>query len=152
MAKGIKINNGGAEALILLAGIVIIGFLLACAPAHTTRSEEPGFYGITSRWNNGYEDVNGEVGHRLYVDGPRAKCLPSHNWSANTRIISGSLPPGTDFQSNSSGIEGIPTERGHWVVKLKMDNITCEGMNYDQCCSFEQELRFHITGTGKVIQ
>lgn len=159
MVKGTKINNGRAKVLILLAGMAILGFLFACAADLTQEGpllqEEPvqqetGLFGRITQWNSGISDINGEVGHRLWVTGPHARCKPSGQWTANQRIISGTLPPGLDFEPGNFNIAGIPTERGHWVVNLTLENITCEGMNYDQCCGFVQELRFHITGTGKV--
>jgi hypothetical protein len=146
MTNGIKINNEGAEALVLCAVIAIIGFILACANNRATVQESPGWYGITQGWSNWNSDINGEVGHRLDVDGPRGKCLPSRNWSGNAEIVSGTLPPGLSF-GEGSHIVGIPTERGHWVVKARMSNIQCDGKYYKD---FEQELRFHISGTGKV--
>lgn len=154
MDRGIKLNNGTAKALMVLAGIAAIGFLLACASAPQTRVESPGLYWYDAYgWNYNNQDINGEVGHRLYVSGPRRNCVTSAGknqpWSASYRIISGALPPGLEFESGSSGIEGIPRERGHWIVKLELYNLKCGENDYK---GFEQELRFHITGTGKVIE
>ena len=150
MAKGINISKGTAKSLILLACAVTIWFLLACASSQSTRTrvEAPGWYGITDGWNYGNGDVNGEVGHRLYVDSPKGKCLPGRNWYADTSIVSGTLPQGLTM-NNVGVISGIPTERGHWIVRLRKYNIQCEGKYYKD---YEQELRFHIKGTGKVIQ
>lgn len=139
-------------------GIVIIFsmmFFASTAPKSTYKTNtNPGFYGVTTWWNNGSNDVNGEVGHRLYVDGPRAKCIECKNcsagsWTSNWMIVSGSFPPGLSW-GDAASISGIPTERGHWIVKVKLYNIKCNGGDYDACCSFSQELRFHITGTGRV--
>ena len=146
MAKGTKVNNRGAEAILLFAFIATIGFTLACASNRGTVQQAPGWYGITQGWNNWNSDINGEVGHRLYVDGPRGKCLPSRNWGCRTEIVSGTFPPGLSLGEGSS-IVGIPTERGHWIVKMRLSNIKCEEKYYKD---FEQELRFHISGTGKV--
>lgn len=148
MDKGIKISKRAAKALMALSAVAAIGFILACASAPREVKQEPGWYGITSGWNDWGGDINGEVGHSLYVSNPRAKCLPSRKWSANSSVISGTLPPGLTF-GNLDEITGIPTERGHWIVKLKLGNIRCEGGTYKD---FEQELRFHITGSGKVVQ
>jgi hypothetical protein len=75
---------------------------------------------------------------------------------------------------NSGDISGIPTERGHWIVTLKIANIRCNGhrftmsgapdvlvenqgwKNQDDCIENGQSyctlttIRFHITGTGIV--
>lgn len=117
--------------------------------------EKPGLYSLDG-WNgapdNGGKnrwapDVNGEVGHSLYVNGPRSKCVPSGRTLHNSRITSGSLPPGLTLGIHA--ITGTPTERGHWIVKLEAYNVQCNDRPY---AGFEQELRFHITGSGKVVQ
>lgn len=138
--------------LIILAYFIM--FQASVAPRQTYKtSSKPGFYGVTSGWNNWSGDVNGEVGHRMYVSGPRAKCIHCNNceagsWSSNYSIESGRLPPGLSF-GDGFDISGIPTERGHWVIKLKLYNIKCNNAYYGNS-DFTQELRFHITGTGKV--
>lgn len=93
-------------------------------------------------------DIDGEVGHPLTVWNPTATCEPSHNWTLDAQVVSGSLPPGLDF-GKSWQIEGIPTKRGHWIVTVRASNLMCEGSSY---MGFTQQLRFHITGTGDVIQ
>ena len=59
-------------------------------------------------------DIDGEVGHPIYVYGPTANCTPSGNWTLNVKVSSGALPPGV-FLSTKSGkyghIEGIPVKR-----------------------------------------
>jgi len=112
-------------------------------------SRAPGIYGRVSRWNGGRDEIDGEVGHPLNVGGPTADS--TGGWSASHMILSGSFPPGIDWGSGSD-IIGIPTERGHWVVKVELYNIICNGLNYDKSCSFEQELIFHITGSGRVTK
>lgn len=137
--------------LISIVAIQLVG--LACVAGRnitTATPERPGLYGSISSWNGGTDDINGEVGHRLFVSGPRASCRPSGSWTANHSIIGGQLPPGLSV-GQGFDIEGIPTEPGHWIVRVKLQNIQCEGMYFDECCAFEQELRFHITGSGKVI-
>jgi len=71
-------------------------------------------------------------------------------------------------------ISGIPTERGTWIVTLKLANLTCNGhrftmqgapdvfvenqgwKNQDDCVEDGQgyckltTIRFHITGSGTV--
>lgn len=138
----------------LVIGAYFLMFLASATPQKTT-STKPGFYGVSEWWNGGSSDVNGEVGHRLYVGGPRARCITCNNcqpgpWQADHMIVSGNLPPGMSFDNGTSNISGIPSERGHWIVKIKLYNIRCNGLNFDGCCSFTQELRFHITGTGRV--
>jgi len=100
-------------------------------------------------------DIDGEVGHPLTVRGPHASCKTdeeySHSWNLYPEVISGTLPPGLAINRDSS-IGGIPTERGHWIVTMKASNI------HDVCGvpvsspSFTQQLRFHITGSGKVVE
>ena len=93
-------------------------------------------------------DINGEVGHPLDVNGPTALCEPSRNWTLDVEVTSGTLPPGLEF-GNSWHVQGIPTKRGHWIVTVHAYNFTCESEKY---MGFTQQLRFHITGTGDVIQ
>jgi hypothetical protein len=118
---------------------------LASTPQKKAPVEKPGWYGITEGWNNWNSDIDGQVGYKMYITGPRGRCLPSRSWSANTSIISGKIPPGLYFENDN--ITGIPTERGHWIVRLRLSNIQCGGNYYKD---FEQELRFHITGSGRV--
>jgi hypothetical protein len=151
---------------ILTVSLATILSLVACipGPGSSYHQENPGMYGLTGwfgqdAWYNrdrqiniaGGVDINGEVGHPLYVGGPRARCTgpggSNPGWSASHRVTSGELPPGIDFESNSSGLQGIPTERGHWIVQLELDNVTCNGTTY---AGVTQELRFHISGTGRV--
>jgi hypothetical protein len=99
-------------------------------------------------WNDWTPDINGEVGHPLGIRGPNARCVPGGNWSSLGTIASGTLPPGLTMDPRSFDMGGIPRERGHWIVKVKLDNIVCNGSSYK---GFDQELRFHITGSGKVV-
>lgn len=117
----------------------------------------PGLYGDVSGWGGGYHsdrDINGEIGHPLTVGGPGAKCVNvrgggNGNWSGYTRVSSGSLPDGLSMQ-NDGDITGIPTARGHWIVTVSISNIQCNGLIYGTL-AFQQQLRFHITGSGEVI-
>ena len=102
-------------------------------------------------------DANGEVGHPLNVKGLSSLYLTDHSgnaikWSAEWEVTEGSFPPGIHF-NNDSSIGGIPTERGHWIVTLRAYNLQmaacAEGPNPP---SFKQQIRFHISGTGKVIE
>lgn len=120
---------------------------MACATSGGETERSPGMYNLTG-WNGWTADINGEVGHRLYVPGPKALCHPSRNWTGDTRIVTGRLPPGMSFIAGDN-IEGVPTERGHWIVTLEMSNVTCQGNTYR---GITQELRFHITGSGRVVQ
>jgi hypothetical protein len=131
-----------------LVCLICCTLLLGCTTTQHRKTEEAGWYGISTGWNESMGDVNGEVGHRMYVGGPRGKCLPSRSWSSSQRIVSGSLPPGLSMDGTAA-ISGVPTERGHWIVNLELSNITCEGKTYRD---YSQELRFHVTGTGRVIQ
>lgn len=178
MDKGIKINKGTAKALMALAGIAAIGFILSCASAQRQvkyTQKTAGFYGSGS-WGNSDRDINGEVGHELstyslasqgnytcssgletsWVEGG----LLANNWKqsymepgrdgSKVKIIAGTLPPGLTMTHNEGRYfyEGIPTERGHWIVEIEVFP-ECEGKSYN---SFTRQLRFHITGTGKVIK
>lgn len=132
----------------LIIASYFIMFMASSTQKTTTKTTyKPGWYGITEGWNNWVRDVDGQVGYQLYVSGPKGRCEPSKSWTANSTIVSGSLPPGLTLNSAPSTITGIPRERGHWIVKLKMYNIECGGNYYKD---FEQELNFHITGSGKV--
>jgi hypothetical protein len=131
----------------LIVAAYFIMFLGSATQRTTTTSYKPGWYGITEGWNNWVRDVDGQVGYQLFVSSPKGRCEPSKSWSANSMIVSGTLPPGLTLNSAPSTITGIPRERGHWLVKLKMYNIECGGLYYKD---FEQELNFHITGSGKV--
>lgn len=96
-------------------------------------------------------DIDGEVGHPLSVYGPTANCSTG-SWTVNISVASGTLPPGLAVSKESSTfgwIMGIPTERGHWIVTMDVSDNACGGESYE---GFTQQLRFHITGTGKVIE
>ena len=138
----------------LIGALTLLGFIItiiACASTQKTHTvkEEPGWYGISysNSWNGGQNDIDGRIGYALYVSSPKGRCAPSGKWTVNTSIVSGTLPPGMTLNSAPSTITGTPTERGHWIVTLRMSNIICNGSSYKD---FEQELRFHITGSGKV--
>jgi len=99
-------------------------------------------------------DVDGEVGHLFSIQGMTAACMPSHNWWwSSMNITSGTLPPGMKMDDKGV-ISGIPTERGHWIVDIGVSGIACADAGplpgYWQ--NFRQEIRFHIKGTGKVIE
>ena len=94
-------------------------------------------------------DINGEVGHPVTVNGLTANCEPGGSWSANTEIISGEFPPGISKGSGGSKISGIPTQRGHWIVEMRASDLECNGEYFK---GFTQQLRFHISGSGRVIQ
>jgi hypothetical protein len=97
---------------------------------------------------SGADDIDGEVGHPIAIASPSAYCNGEFgNWTAAVRIVSGQLPPGLHFDGRA--IVGIPTERGHWIVRLELYNVQCGGDRYE---GFEQELRFHISGSGKVVE
>lgn len=143
----------------LRRGLIAMGALAFC---FVTAS---GYAGITEQygWNykpviydgmDGHEgsvegvDIDGEVGYPLFVKGATANCEPTHEWNGSAEVILGALPPGLTLQDNFD-ITGIPTERGHWIVSIKLSDIQCDGSYY---MGFTQQLRFHITGTGKVIE
>lgn len=96
-------------------------------------------------------DVDGQVGYPLYVSAPTARCRPGPGWSGQSYVETGSLPPGVNLnhEGKIDVIGGIPTERGHWIVGLRMANIQCNGSYFKD---FTQQIRFHITGSGQVVQ
>jgi len=93
------------------------------------------------------QDIDGKVGYPLFVNSPRANCKPGGDWSMSNATISGTLPPGLTMLSAPSHIKGIPEKRGHWIVHIKVDHLYCNGESF---YGIEQELRFHITGSGRV--
>jgi len=119
---------------------------------------EPGLYHFTG-WGNTRiprtlegeadpVDISGEVGHAISVDRPSADCIgkagEEQHWFAQAGIISGSLPPGLHFgRERRFSINGVPTERGHWIVTLKLYDIHCGDLTFS--AGFTQQLRFHIT-------
>jgi hypothetical protein len=104
-------------------------------------------------------DIQGEVGYPLTVRAPIGVCngVWGRGYTASYRIVSGQLPPGLHFQCDNGqwsgglcpSIIGIPTERGHWIVNIELYDVQCGGHFYE---GFVQELRFHISGSGKVVQ
>ena|SRR5215469_13638837 len=137
------------SALTVAASILIVG---GCVPANYSRNvnrgpTRPGLYGLEG-WQWGRSDIDGEVGHPLSTASPHANCVPGGNWSANVRIVSGQLPPGMTLNPAPWTITGLPTERGHWIVRIELYDVKC-GAQYYQ--GITQELRFHITGSGKVV-
>jgi len=154
-------------ALFAINTALVIGSLqwLGCAtPPPRNRYREPtapGFYNVKG-WN--YQpvyyanqssegtaygvDINGEVGHPFNVAGPTALAVPTHSWYAYYRVLSGSLPPGLTLD-DVGGISGIPTQGGHWIVTIECYNMTTNGTSY---LGFQQQVRLHINGGGKVVQ
>lgn len=133
----------------------LISIIGSVPESQYVRDDPPGLYGLkgwnyTVCWDECSTDIDGKVGHPLHVEGPRARCKPSSSdFTARTEIISGTLPPGLTMTMSNFHIEGIPTKRGHWIVKIKLYNVKCGDTYYK---GFEQELRFHITGSGRVTQ
>ena len=150
MIKGeVFMINRSARSVIIPAVIAVTFFLLLSlsVSVKTISADEAGWYGITSGWNYSKSDVDGKVGHRLSVSAPRGRCEPENaTWYADLKVDSGTLPPGLKF-GKSDEITGIPTKRGHWIVNLRYQNLKCGDYYYND---YTQELRFHISGTGKV--
>jgi hypothetical protein len=137
-----------------VAAVSTAGFLLACASAPEerdwTKTAEPGIYN-TRLWRSG--DVDGQVGYPLDIGYPTLLCLPARKWSGRVSIVSGQFPPGISLHDSDLSIKGIPTERGHWIVKLKLYDINCNGEIW-QLKEYiaTTEIRFHITGSGRVVK
>ncbi len=145
--------------------IVAAAHWLGCAtPTRHEAPRAPGMYGLTgwggnSTWRDGNTnkasdlDVSGTVGSPLYVQGCRAEIVPSNvGWTANHRVLTGELPPGMHFSDNGSTIEGVPTERGHWIVTLELYDIKKNDEPDFTYFGIIQTVRFHITGSGEVHQ
>jgi hypothetical protein len=124
----------------LSAAAVVALALAAPGAAHAQ------FY-VTQQWNRSQGDIDGKVGYPLEVSRPLASC-PNDNWTSNSRIVSGDLPPGIEMKEDGR-ILGIPTERGHWIVQMEKYNLYCNGQSYP-LMTFRQQLRFHVSGTGEV--
>ena len=156
-----------SKRIISIGSIVLVMFTLAgCelldpGSSQQRQVQSPGLYGL-SGWQgmgvyypSGCEygkasdvDIDGTVGHQLFVRGCSANTVPADaGWQAEPWIVNGNLPPGLEFQNGHSPIVGIPTERGHWIVTLGLHYISCQGKSYKE---FRQQLRFHITGSGEV--
>jgi len=139
----------------VLCFAVVLG-LASCIPPPSNRRTTrrgptaPGLYSLTGWYGSSWGvDINGEVGHPLTIGGPTANCVPGRNWSAATRIVSGELPPGLTLNDAPWTITGIPTQRGHWILKIELYNVQCNGQGYQ---GLTQELRIHISGSGKVVE
>ena len=141
--------------LIVLGALLCLALPLAYADGPIyDETGNPLFYvfGWGGQWNytSAGVDIDGEVGHPLTVEGlqhnSRACSTP---WTADFEVAEGTLPPGLKLNTDSS-ISGIPTERGHWIVTMKAFNIE-NACGRPSTPGFTQQLRFHITGTGKVI-
>lgn len=93
-------------------------------------------------------DMDAEVGHPFVarVYGSCETKTTREPWSY-TFSISGTLPPGVTLYRDR--IEGIPTERGHYIVQSKLSNSYCNGESYQE---HEGELRIHVSGSGRVIR
>ena len=129
-------------------GFIVMGVVL-CLVAQSGYAWNMSIYGWNHRRGPDM-DIEGQVGYRLQIDGPTIGCDPPRpSWTANFEIVSGVLPPGLTFNSNGGSISGVPQQRGHWIVKVSQSNTAACGIHPPD---FTQELRFHITGTGKVIE
>lgn len=162
----IENRNGATKPAMVLATIATLGFILGCASTSSQNKEtrSPGLHSFNGwMYTRAGIDINGEVGYPIKVQGPTAGCILSdgslgkwqmHGDTIETaiRIKSGAFPPGVHLDYYTPGqkldIIGIPKERGHWIVRVIVPDVNCEGKRYN---GFEQELRFHITGSGKVI-
>lgn len=115
--------------------VALLGSLCACDPEPVRPGD-----GIRNsgkwlhnqmRWQttdaSGQNNIDGKIGYPLTVRGPTLDC-PS-GWTANVQIVQGGLPPGLSL-ANDFSITGTPTDRGHWIVTLRIDNIVCRGERY----------------------
>jgi hypothetical protein len=160
-----------------------LALLAGCSTTSETAGDQDNTLGAIAKrlgvpfigWWRGWSpsgDVNGEVGHPLNVNGPRGSDDCS---SASINIASGQLPPGLSMGRNGD-ISGIPTQRGHWIVTMKIENLMCNGHHFTlsgapdvlvenqgwtnqyECIEDGQgyckltTIRFHVTGSGQVVQ
>lgn len=163
LARGAKLSAISKTSL--LGGLWIV-VLISCAKTAPEPVRTPGIYGVIG-WKGSTcfdqemsctdVDYDLQVGYPMTLQGPEVNCYPNWRWeSTPTTIESGTLPPGMKFVHGRWGggyggmvesITGIPTERGHWIVKLRMGTILCNGDTYK---GYVQDVRFHVTGTGVV--
>jgi hypothetical protein len=139
-----------------LISIFVVSGCETTSDQGTTDTEKPGLYNLKGwaykpyhSYNNEAEDadIDGKVGYPLTVGNPTARVVPrAAGWNFDQEVVSGALPPGLAF-GNIGQIEGIPTQRGHWIVRLRAYNLSSGGQTYGD---FQQNLRFHITGSGDV--
>lgn len=143
--------------------MVILSFSVGCMEMDSSSSQspeptEPGLYNIYGWAGQPYHsygnkaddaDIDGTVGHPLYVACPTARAVPrEQGWSMSYHIAKGELPPGIYFDTNNhDSIAGIPTERGHWIVDVEVTSLSVGSQTYN---GYTQQLRFHITGSGEV--
>lgn len=166
---------------VVLAVLVCLAFGTGCGPTATNETPERGLYYVNGWGINGQRptcytprygsnpitlNIDGLVGYHLFVQAPNMRCEPGPgDLYAGTPIQSGhslslSLPPGLQLD-NGGNIVGIPLSRGHWIVKAAIQRVVCDGKYYgghisaipkdeDNLCV--EELDFHITGTGRVVE
>ena len=60
---------------------------------------------------------------------PYANC--PRTWYTSGATLSGELPPGLRFDSDSGKIQGTPEQAGPWEVTVKFNGLTCGGELYD---------------------
>jgi hypothetical protein len=124
-------------------------------PGQAQKKQKQGLHDLVG-WNGAWVNpstnvansatISGEVGHELELAQPTADCVsPTKTWTSLLRIISGELPPGIYIEGVS--IKGTPEQRGHYIVEVENYDIKCNNTDYG---TIRQELRFHITGSGKV--
>jgi hypothetical protein len=147
-----------------ICSVIAFPFLFVLLPGcetpsdqSTSDTEKPGLYNLHGWANKPYHaynnqaddaDIDGKVGYPLTVSYPTARAVPGGNWTSNVQTVSGTLPPGLSIDNSSyHQITGIPTERGHWIVNMKVYNLKVGDTSYGD---FQQTLRFHITGSGQV--
>ncbi len=152
----------------ILFTVIASIILSSCALPETYNNQSsPGFTNIKG-WNNqpayfnGADgvpgtasdiDIDGQIGYPLTVWNPTANCIGANGqsaaWTLSPSVTSGALPPGLVMGDSPYQITGIPTARGHWIVTLTSGDMACDGKSY---MNFTQNLRFHIKGSGEVVE
>lgn len=86
--------------------------------------------------------IKGTVGTSLHVEPPTISCPPgTRRAHAVPKIISGQLPPGLHMQTEAFDIEGVPSRRGKWTVRIQLYPLYCDDKMMP---GFTQEMDFHI--------
>lgn len=91
-------------------------------------------------------DMDAKVGYpfEAYVNGACESAIYREAWTYDL-TYSGTLPPGVTLGRDR--ITGIPRERGTFIIQLKLTNSVCNG---ERKQDHEEQLRIHVTGSGKV--
>lgn len=86
--------------------------------------------------------IKAEAGTSLHVEPPTIFCpAGTRRAHAVPKIVSGVLPPGIHMQTEAFDIEGVPTRRGKWAVRIQLYPLYCDDKKMP---GFTQEMEFLI--------